>query len=184
MILRLFIFGRSAQTKNVDLGTIANVATALTVLVGVIFGVIEMRRARRDREERAAFNAVRALMTPEWMSSSMIVHSIAKGTSAAQIENDPRILEACLKIATIMEGIGYSVYARIVPLSVADDLVGGTARIAWQNFRPFVEMERERAGTQKSWEWFQWLAEQLERHSVSKTNLKMGAQTAHRDWRP
>jgi len=123
-------------------------------------------------------------MTPEWMSSSMIVHSIPKGTTAAQLENDPRLLEACLKIATIMEGIGYSVYARIVPLSVAADLIGGTARIAWQNFRPFVEMERVRAGTQKSWEWFQWLVEQLERHSVTKTNLKMGAQTVYRDWQP
>jgi hypothetical protein len=26
--------------------------------------------------------------------------------------------------------------------------------------------------------------EQLERHSVTKTNLKMGAQTVYRDWRP
>jgi hypothetical protein len=84
----------------------ANVATALTVLVGVAFGLFEMRRARRDREERAAFAAVQALMTPEWMSSSMIVHSIPKGTTAAQLENDPRVLEACLKIATIMEGFG------------------------------------------------------------------------------
>jgi hypothetical protein len=168
----------------VDLGTIANVATAMTVLIGVIFGLIEMRRARRDREERAAFSAVQALMTPEWMSSSMIVHSIPKGVTAEQLENDPRMLEACLKIATIMEGIGYSVYARIVPLSVAADLIGGTARITWRNFRPFVELERIRAGTQKSWEWFQWLVEQLERHSVTKTNLKVGAQTVYRDWRP
>ena len=129
-----FYFLALAQIVVVDLGTIANVATAMTVLVGVVFGLVEMRRARRDREERAAFAAVQALMTPEWMSSSMIVHSIPKGTTAEQLENDPRILEACLKIATIMEGIGYSVYARIVPLSVAADLIGGTARIAWQNF--------------------------------------------------
>jgi hypothetical protein len=168
----------------VDLSTIANVATALTVLTGVAFGVIEMRRARRDRDERAAFAAVQAFMTPEWMSSSMIVHAIPRGTTAKELEDNPRMLEACLKIATIMEGIGYSVYARIVPLSVASDLIGGTARVAWRNFRPFVEMERERAGTQKSWEWFQWLAEQLERHNVGKTSLTMGAQTAHRDWRP
>jgi len=83
----------------------------MTVLVGVVFGLVEMRRARRDRGERAAFTALQALMTPEWMNSSMIVHSIPKGTTAAQLENDPRLLEACLKIATIMEGIGYSVYA-------------------------------------------------------------------------
>ncbi len=167
-----------------DLSTIANVATALTVLTGVAFGVIEMRRARRDREERAAFAAVQALMTPEWMSSSMIVASIADGTTAESLANDSATLEAALKIATIMEGIGYSVFARIVPLSVADDLVGGMARVAWRKFRPFVEDERERTGTQKSWDWFQWLAEQLDRHSQSKTNLKVGAPVAYRDWKP
>ncbi len=167
-----------------DLSTLANIATALTVLTGVLFGVIEMRRARREREERAAFSAVQALMTPEWMSSSMIVASIPDGTTAEQIENDPRTLEAALKIATIMEGLGYSVFARIVPLSVADDLIGGMARIAWRRFRPFVEEERIRTGTQKSWEWFQWLAEQLDRHELSKTRLTVGAPVAHRDWKP
>ena len=155
-----------------DLSTIANVATALTVLTGVAFGLIEMRRARREREERAAFTAVQALMTPEWMSSSMIVAGIPDGTSATELEKDPRSLEAALKIA------------RIVPLSVADDLIGGMARIAWRKFRPFAEDERERTGTQKSWEWFQWLAEQLDRHGQSKTSLKVGAPVAHRDWKP
>ena len=135
MILRLFIFSHW-QIVVVDLGTIANVATAMTVLVGVVFGLVEMRLARRDREERAAFAAVQAFMTPEWMSSSMIVHSIPKGTTAAQIENDPRMLEACLKIATIMEGIGYSIYARIVPLSVAADLIGGTGANRMAKFSP------------------------------------------------
>jgi hypothetical protein len=167
-----------------DLSTIANVATALTVLTGVAFGLVEMHRARREREERAAFAAVQALMTPEWMSSSMIVASIADGTSAETLLNDPRTLEAALKIATIMEGIGYSVFARIVPLSVADDLVGGMARVAWRKFQPFVLEERERTGTQKSWEWFQWLAEQLDRHATSRTSLTTGAFIAHRDWKP
>ena len=180
-----FLAARSAcYFAGVDLSTIANVATALTVLTGVAFGLIEMRRARREREERAAFAAVQALMTPEWMSSSMIVASIPEGTTAEELANDHRTLEAALKIATIMEGIGYSVFARIVPLSVADDLVGGMARIAWRKFRPFVLDERERTGTQKSWEWFQWLAEQLDRHCVGRTNLQTGAYVAHRDWKP
>ncbi len=167
-----------------DLSTLANVATALTVLTGVAFGLIEMRRARRDREERAAFTAVQALMTPEWMSSSMIVAAIPEGATSAEIEGNPKTLEAALKIATIMEGIGYSVFAHIVPISVADDLVGGMARVAWRKFRPFAEDERVRTGTQKSWEWFQWLAEQLERHGTSKTSLEVGAPVAYRDWKP
>jgi hypothetical protein len=39
----------------VDLSTVANIATALTVLTAVIFGLIEMGHARKEREERAAF---------------------------------------------------------------------------------------------------------------------------------
>ena len=167
-----------------DLSTVANLATALTVLIAVIFGLVEMRRARRDREERAAFTAVQALMSPEWMSSSMTVAAIPEGASAAEIEGDPRALEAALKIATIMEGLGYSVFARIVPLSVADDLIGGMARLSWRKFRPFAEAERERTGSQNSWEWFQWLAEQLERHGQSKKNFRVGAPVAYRDWKP
>ena len=159
-------------------------STALTVITGVVFGVIEMRRARRDREERAAFTAVQALMTPEWMSSSMIAAAIPEGTTAAELAADARSLRAILKIATIMEGLGYSVFARIVPLSVADDLIGGMARICWRKFQPFVIEERERTGTQKSWEWFQWLADQLERNGTSKTSLKVGAAVAYRDWKP
>jgi hypothetical protein len=167
-----------------DLSTIANVATALTVLTGVGFGLVEMRRSRREREERAAFAAVKALMSPEWMSSAAVVAAIPEGTGAEEIEGNEKMLEAGLKIATIMEGIGYSVFARIVPLSVADDVVGGTARVAWRKMRPFIEFERKRSGSQKSWEWFQWLAEQLERHGKSRTSLNVGAYEVYRDWKP
>src|SRR5450432_3214649 len=169
---------------GMDLSTLANVATALTVLTSVVFGLIEMRRARREREERGAFAAVQALMSPEWMSSAVLVAAIPDGSRAAEIEGDQKLLEAGLKMATIMEGIGYSVFAHIVPLSVADDLVVGTARVAWRKLRPFIEFERERSGSQKSWEWFQWLVEQLERHGQSKTSLKVGAPIAYRDWKP
>jgi hypothetical protein len=57
------------------------------------------------------------------------------------------------------------------------------ARIAWRKCQPFVEVERERTGTQKSWEWFQGLAEQLERHRPSRTSLKAGAPVAYRNWK-
>ena len=71
-----------------DVATIANVATALIVLTGVRFGLVEARQARKDREERAAFAALDAILTPEWMKSIVIVHAIPEGTSAAEIEAD------------------------------------------------------------------------------------------------
>ena len=49
MNLRLFIFPRNRQNAGMDISTIANVATAITVLTGVIFGLFEVRHLRRER---------------------------------------------------------------------------------------------------------------------------------------
>ena len=167
-----------------DLSTVANIATALTVLTAVIFGLIEMRHARKEREERAAFVAVQAILTPAWMKSMVLVQAIPEGATAAKIEADPRVLEAAQSIGIILEGLGYAVFTRMIPLKVVDELMGGTVRVAWRKLRSYVEYERERAGSEKTWEWFQWLAEQLDRHSRARTSLTVGAHDAYRDWRP
>src|SRR5207244_2703551 len=127
-----FHFARVEKNTGVDLSTIANVATALTVITGVAFGLIEAQRSRRARQERAAYAAVQAILSPEWMRSMITVHSIPDGSTAAAIEADPIVLNAVQSVGVTLEGIGYSVYARIVPLSVVADLVGGTARLAWR----------------------------------------------------
>jgi len=171
-----------AQIAAVELSTVANIATALTVLTAVVFGVIEMRRARKEREERAAFVAVQAILTPAWMESMSLVQAISEGTTPSQIEADAP--KAAQSIACILESLGYAVFARMVPLKVVDELLGGTVRGAWRKLRGYVEYERERAGSQKNWEWFQWLAEQIDRHSKARTSLTLGAHEAYRDWRP
>jgi hypothetical protein len=168
----------------VDLSTIANVATALTVLTGVGFGLVEAQRSRRTRQERAALAAIQAILTPEWMKSMIIVHSIPDGTTTSAIEADGRVLEAAHAVGLILEGLGYSVYARVVPLQVVGDLMGGTVRLAWRKLRIYIEEERRRSGSRKTFEWFQWLAIQLERHSPGKTNLQIGAYEVYLDWKP
>jgi len=169
-----------------DLSTVANVATALTVITGVGFGLVEAQRSRRARQERAAYAAVQALLSQAWMKSMIVVHSIPDGSSASAIEANAEVLNAVHSVGVILEGLGYSVYARIVPLRVAADLVGGTVRLAWRKLKPYIyfEEERRRSGSQKTFELFQWLALQLERHSPGKTNLQVGAQEAYRDWKP
>jgi hypothetical protein len=118
------------------------------------------------------------------MQSMIVVHSIPDGSTASAIETDARVLAAVQAIGVILEGLGYSVYARIVPLQVVADLMGGTVRLAWRKVRPYVEEERRRSGSQKTFEWFQWLSTQLERYSPGKTNLEMGAHQAYQDWKP
>jgi hypothetical protein len=85
----------------------------------------------------------------------ILVQAISDGTTASQIEANPRLLEAAQSIGCILEWLGYAVFARMVPLNVVDELLGGTKRVAWRKLRGYVEYERERPGSQKTWEWFQ-----------------------------
>ena len=166
-----------------NLTTLANLATAVTVIVGVIFGLIEARRIRREREDRAALEAVHVLLTPAYMDSFLLVQAIPDGATAEEIEADPRILHAARSAGIVIEGLGFAVFQRIVPLSVVDDLASGSVRVMWRKLRPYAEAERARS-SQKTFEWFQWLAEQLEKYEKGKTSLKKGAHEVFRDWKP
>jgi hypothetical protein len=167
----------------VDLSTLANTATALTVIVGVVFGLIEARRIRRDREERAALEAVHALMTPAYMNSYLIVQTIRDGATANEIQSDPKTLQAARSVGIVIEGLGFSVFERIVPLRVIDNFASGSVRVSWRKLQPYVDYERQRTGSQKTFEWFQWLANQLEKYEKGKTSLEQGAHEVYRDWK-
>src|SRR5437870_13167683 len=121
-----------------------------------------MRHARKEREERAAFVAVQAILTPAWMQSMTLVQAIAEGTTPSQIETDPRLFQAVQSIACILESLGYAVFARMVPLNVVDEVLGGTVRVAWRNLHGYVEYERQRTGRKRNGEWFQSLAERID----------------------
>jgi hypothetical protein len=169
---------------GVELSTLANVATALTVIVGVVFGLVEARRLRRDREERAALESVHVLLTPAYMDWFLLVQTIRDGATVQEIMSDPQILRAARSVGIVIEGLGFAVFERIVPLRIVDNFASGSIRVSWRKLRPYVEHERQRTGTQKTFEWFQWLAEQLEKYDRGKTNLDTGAQDAYHDWKP
>ena len=169
---------------GMDISTIANVATAITVITGALFGWFEVRHLRREREERAAFELLHATLTSEWLRSAVLVDSLPDDVAPEILEADARMLDAAHSIGLILESVGYAVYARIVPLHMVDDMIGGIVRVTWRKMRNYVMHDRARSGSQKGWEWFQWLHDQLERNRKGKTSLRIGAFEAYADWRP
>jgi len=164
-----------------DIGAIANLATAVAVVVGLIFGILEIRHSRQEREERASFEVVHAIMTEHWIDSAALVRSLDETLTPEQLQSDPVALHAAHSVAFILEALGYAVYKRIVPLETVDELVGGSVRVAWRKLQRYAEYERSRTGSRKSWEWFQWLAERLDERR-GPLGAQPGAYALHRDW--
>jgi hypothetical protein len=70
-----------------------------------------------------------------------------------------------------------------LPLNLVDELLGGTVRVGWRKIAWLLRLRTGARRFGKNWEWIQWLAEQIDRHSEARARLVVGAHEAYRDWR-
>jgi len=160
-----------------DWSTSLDVIRTVALVAAVVFAALQVRNANRTRKEQAAVELVRSMQSAEWMTAVGPVSRLPTGGVA---HLDPDLEAFATTIALRLETVGYLVYRRTVPLDVVDDLVGGMTRVAWTRLRSWVLKGRQGSGNEKSYEWFQWLAERLAERGPSPTP----AYVAHSDWRP
>ena len=65
-------------------------------------------------------------------------------------------------------------------MDAMSDLVGGAAVLIWGKLRFWIEESRRSQKHYLLFEWFQWLAEQLE---AREENIRLPACRAHKNWR-
>ena len=98
---------------------------------------------------------------------------LARGEATAQPADN---------IGLTFETLGYMVYRRIIPLEIAEDLVGGMVSSSWQRVHGWAELGRETTGNPALFEWFEWLNDRLlEYRKPTKT---IGAFRARGRWKP
>ena len=165
-----------------ELALIFQIISTITVVIGFGFATYQTLNIRRQRRAEVALTLINNLWPPELVArTARRLFALPEDATAEQVDALGAEAEQALLVACITyEHLGYLVYQRIIPLRTVDEVVGGTARLAWQRLRKWVERVREESGP-SSFEWFQWLYEQLEAHPVRKG---AGAHVVHRDWRP
>jgi hypothetical protein len=150
------------HNRGVDLGLVLEIITTLAVVLGVGFGLVEIRRANRERRDHAAVDIVRAVQTQEIRQAIQRVLSLPDDVDPEVIRGDPRLLEMCLAVDSACEMWGAMVFEGVVDLHLLDRMVGGWIRGSWRRLRKWVEAERRDNRSPNVGEWWQWLAERLE----------------------
>jgi len=77
------------------------------------------------------------------------------------IEADARVLDAAHVVGVILEGLAILFMPGLFPCASSGDLVVAPCASAWRKLRPTLKRNAGRSGSQKTFEWFQWLAAQL-----------------------
>ena len=166
--------------SSVTPAAVAATASALTVLVALVLGVLTLRQWHRTRYLAAAAELVHTIQTPEFTRAIGRVMELLNGADPAAVGSDKEMVTAINAVAHVFESLGVLVFHRLLPLHLVDHLLGGYVRASWRRLEPYVLARRAVLGAMFG-EWFQWLAERLEQDPAPGKDV--GAWKAHADWK-
>jgi hypothetical protein len=147
---------------------IANLALALSFIVGLIFGIAEVKAAARDRKERLTLETLHNFQTREFAE---LMFSINEFTFPGTLEgwrklpaNDQIMF---LQFTQQMESLGILVAERIINIDLVDKTLGSFVTTSWDKMKTVIVDIRKNLPDPFLSEYFEWLAERIRERMVN-----------------
>jgi len=149
-----------APMTNDIISLVANVALALSFIVGLVFGIAQVRAAARDRRDRLTIEALRNFQSRDFaeLLQYVVAHEIP--SSREELQTLP-ISEQILfmQLAQQMEMLGILVAEKFIDIDLVDKTIGSFVFTAWEKYKKMAFSQREVDPFLN--EYFQWLAERI-----------------------
>jgi hypothetical protein len=143
-----------------ELSLFLDIITAVAVILGILFGLLQLRHYHLSRQREADLFLLNSFQTEEFFQGIWLIQQFPKGQTKQQIEE--RLDEETKSIYLVMstwERIGLLVFNHEISFDLVNEAYSDQIIISWQKLKKYVidlrvELERE-----TTFEWFQWLAE-------------------------
>lgn len=136
---------------------IANISLALSFVVGLIFGIAQVKAATRDRKERFSMEALRNFQTREFAELMQFVNSHELPKSQEELLTQPAAEQASfIQLAQEMETLGILVAEKLINMDMVDKTLGSFVTSSWEKYKPMVYDTRK--SDPYLAEYFEWLA--------------------------
>jgi len=142
---------------------IANVALALSFVIGLVFGIAQVNTANRDRRERLTIETLRNFQTREFAELILFVNSHNMPTNSKEMNALPLKEQVfIIQFGQQMESLGMLVAERLINIDLVDKTLGSFVTLTWEKYKPIFTDIREKQPDPFLGEYFQWLAEKIE----------------------
>lgn len=170
------------EATGMELSLIFDILSATAVILGILFGLIQLRHYHLSREREAALFMLNSFQTVEFLSGIWIIQELPIGLTKNEIEE--RLGEDIKSVHLVMstwETIGMLVFNREITLDMVDDAYSGPIIFSWERLEKYVIEIRNVLHRDTTFGWFQWLAERMIYRE--QTNPPVPAHLAYRDWK-
>jgi hypothetical protein len=143
---------------------VANLALTLSFIVGLVFGIAQVRAAARDRRERLTLETLRNFQTHEFAA---LIHFMSSRNMPATQEafrahpTEDQVMY--IQFGQEMESLGILVAERLINIDLVDKTLGSLVVTAWEKYKTVFQDIREKQPDPFLGEYFQWLAEQIDK---------------------
>ena len=141
------------------------------VVVGVVFGLIQLRHIREQREIQAGVELLRPLQSPEMAETILQIYNLPENLSGQELRSAlADDFGRVLALLGMFESLGPLVARGHVPIDMYEEFYRGPTVVCWDKLHRYVE-EQRKSGWLTLYEWTQWLAERMQDRSSRKPDV-------------
>jgi hypothetical protein len=142
---------------------LANIALALSLVVGLVFGIAQVRAAARDRRERLTLETLRNFQTREFAELMYHINTTKLPSSYKELLARPANEQIMfIEFGQQMEGLGILLAERLINIDLVDKTLGSFVTTSWEKYKPTFLDARKKVPDPYLGEYFQWLSEQID----------------------
>jgi len=162
--------------------SIIELITSLTVIAGVFFALLEFRNFKAARKRESALTLMQNFMSSEYNQLIPIVFDMPVGLSPKEIVKRMGGKGNIFSFLSVFESLGVMVYHKEISLDLVDDWFSSPSQAAWTKLSPYIKQWREENQRPVGWEWVEWLHDQMAKRE--RDGAPIPANIAHKDWKP
>jgi hypothetical protein len=148
---------------------LANIALTLSLIVAIIFGLNEVKTAKRERRERLTIDTLHAFHSREF--AELIYFTINDEYPKNYKEWLSWPMEDRVKFIQLtqqMESLGITLSEGMIDIDLVDKTLGSFVSTVWKKFQPLIESMRIELGDPYLSEYFQWIAGLIDKRLKEK----------------
>lgn len=155
--------------SNEFVALIANTALTLSVIVAVVFGIAQVKNSAKDRRERLTLDTLKSFHTHEFAELLHFTNQKqAPITNADRLSWSKEEQIQFINLLQQMEGTGLLLAEKLISIDLLDKTLGSFISTTWEKYKPIVLEIREKYEDPFMGEYFQWMAEQIEKRMQQK----------------
>jgi hypothetical protein len=153
----------------VDVQTVSIVVATASVVVGVVFAVLQLRDFVKTRQTDLIMRLYSRFGSERFQRTE---EKVWKGLSEEALNFHDYVekygLAEWVTVGTFFEGVGILLYRKLIDIRLADDLFTAPVNMAWDPMKNSIIEARKEYGQPTIFEWFEYLYNELMKREQRK----------------